>query len=204
MRKIISVLATTGIMFAAAGFTSPAANAAHTRNVYVCNSAGTAGLGAQSVTANPGDTIRVFNNCASTGGTLVFDYAASDPTVWGVANAAFPVNSSIAAVVGQVGSSSQQFGQAGIGTNLMTLTVNAVSEPVPAPPPFEPHDYLQQVALPASGSCDDIPPESGHWHGTPFGGWSQSWAQWVNNGSGGAVCTRTVETTESGSLILVG
>jgi hypothetical protein len=123
--------------------------------------------------------------------------------VWSIPNAGWPVNSSIAAVVGQVGSSSQQFGQVGIGTNLMILTVNAVSEPVPGPPPFEPHDYLQQVALPASGSCDDIPPESGHWHGTPFGGWSQSWAQWVNNGSGGAVCTRMVETTESGSLILV-
>ena len=136
MRKVISVLAMTGIVVAAAGFTSPAANAAHTRNVYVCNSGGTAGLGAQSVTANPGDTIQVFNNCTNTGGSSVFRYPASDPAVWSIPNASWPVNSSITAVVGQVGSSSQQFGQVGIGTNLMILTVNAVSQRVPGPPPF--------------------------------------------------------------------
>jgi hypothetical protein len=204
MTRLWASVAATAIAVTAIGLAAPGAGAVHTRNVYVCNSAGTAGLGAQSISANPGDTIRVFNNCNNTGGTGVFRYPATDPSVWQVPNLNWPVLSSVSAVVNKVGSSSQKFGQVGVGTNLMTLTVNAVSEPVPGPPPFEPHDYLQQVVLPESGSCDDIPPESGHWHGTPFGGWSQSWAQWPNGGVGGFVCTRMVETTEAGELIIVG
>lgn len=207
MRKFLALAVAVGVTLAAAGFVAPGASAAHTRNVYVCIASGSSGLGAQSILANPGDTIRVFNNCTNTnyGSTpgYVFRYPASNSSVWELPNSSISLSSSASAVVGALGSSSQVFAQSGIG-NIMVLTVNAVSEPVPAPPPFEPHDYLQQVALPASGSCTDIPPESGHWHGTPFGGWSQSWAQWPNGGMGGPVCTRMVETTETGALIIIG
>ncbi len=204
MNRLRVSVAATAIAVTAIGLAAPGAGAVHTRNVYVCNSSGMAGLGAQSISANPGDTIRIFNNCNSTGGTGVFRYPATDLSVWEAPNLNWQVLSSVSAVVNKVGSSTQEFGQVGVGTNLMTLTVNAVSEPVPGPPPFEPHDCLQQVGLPESGSCGDIPPESGHWHGAPFGGWSQSWAQWPNDGNSGPVRTRMTETTESGALILVG
>jgi hypothetical protein len=188
------------------GVAAPAQAENHTRNVYVCNSGGTAGLGSQSITANPGDTIKVWNNCDNTGGTYVVSFSYDvNKTVWWISDPnTISLGGSGSAVVAGLGSSTQAFGQAPTGSASMYLTVNSVSEPVPAPPAFEPHDYLQQVALPASGSCDDIPPESGHWRGTPFGGWSQSWAQWANDGNGGPVCTRMTETTESGALILVG
>ena len=38
----------------------------------------------------------------------------------------------------------------------------------------------------------------GHDQGYPIGGWSKSWSQWINNGTGGPVCTRTVEEIPNG------
>lgn len=52
------------------------------------------------------------------------------------------------------------------------------------------HDEFQQVGVPASGSCANVPSPVGHYPGFPFGGWSTSWAQWINGGTGGPVCTR--------------
>lgn len=31
-----------------------------------------------------------------------------------------------------------------------------------------------------------------NWAGVESGGWGKSWAQWMNDGAGGAVCTRTL------------
>ncbi len=44
----------------------------------------------------------------------------------------------------------------------------------------------------------------GHYPGAPFGGWSKSWAEWINDGKGGAVCTRELEERSDGTIILVG
>lgn len=203
MRRIaasLTLVALAGTVLISA----PSAGAGHVRNVYACNANGTAGAGAQTVAANPGDTIRLFNNCAISGGSYVFDYAASNPAVWGMPAPSISAGSNATATVNALGTSTQTFGLAGIGTNITTITVNSVSEPVPPPPPFVPHDYLQQVVLPASGSCADVPVSAGHWFGSPTGGWSQSWAWWPNGGRGGPVCTRELETTESGQQILVG
>ena len=51
------------------GVAAPAQAENQTRNVYVCNSGGTAGLGSQSITANPGDTIKAaeFLQCRQKG-----------------------------------------------------------------------------------------------------------------------------------------
>ena len=203
MRKLIATLAAAAVMGAAL-IASPSATAGHVRNVYACNGTGTAGAGSQSVLANPGDTIRVWNNCAVPGSSYIFEYAATNPSVWAGLVSSVAAGSSRSAAVLALGTSSQQVGLTGVGTNITVITVNSVSEPVPPPPPFVPHDYLQQVVMPASGSCDDVPAAIGHWHGAPMGGWSASWAWWPNRGTGGPVCTREVETTEAGVLILVG
>jgi len=55
-----------------------------------------------------------------------------------------------------------------------------------------PDPVIQQFAAPASASCDAAAPEHLNWAGVPSGGWGQSWAQWTNEGAGGAVCTRTL------------
>jgi hypothetical protein len=51
-----------------------------------------------------------------------------------------------------------------------------------------PVPVLQQVGVPASGSCADVS-DVYDWVGVT-GGWSKSWAQWINDGKGGEVCTR--------------
>lgn len=54
-----------------------------------------------------------------------------------------------------------------------------------------PADVIQHVGLDPDGDCvfDDSPHNIG---GATTGGWGRSWAQWVNNGQGGAVCVRTL------------
>ena len=81
------------------------------------------------------------------------------------------------------------------------LSISVVSEPVDPP---EAHDYLQQVAAPASGNCADVPTYVGHLPRFPIGGWSKSWAWWPNDGRGGHVCTREVEERPDGTIVLIG
>jgi hypothetical protein len=55
-----------------------------------------------------------------------------------------------------------------------------------------PAAVIQQFGLPASGNCEDGVTEAMNWSGVGSDGWGISWAQWANDGAGGAVCTRTV------------
>ena len=56
----------------------------------------------------------------------------------------------------------------------------------------------QQFGLPASGTCDEAAPADLNWAGVPSGSWGISWAQWMNDGNGGAVCTRTLNYVGTG------
>lgn len=60
-----------------------------------------------------------------------------------------------------------------------------------------PAPIIQQFGRPASGSCEANAPESLNWSGVASGGWSESSAQWMNDGKGGPVCTRTLEYSKS-------
>lgn len=53
-----------------------------------------------------------------------------------------------------------------------------------------PEPIQQQFGKPKTGACDDAQPTGLNWGGVADGGWHESWAQWVNDGKGGAVCTR--------------
>lgn len=62
-----------------------------------------------------------------------------------------------------------------------------------------PAPVVQEFGTPASGTCVDAAPATLNWGGASSGGWSESWAQWMNGGRGGAVCTRSlVYSTSSG------
>jgi len=61
-----------------------------------------------------------------------------------------------------------------------------------APPPI-----IQEFGKPASGTCDVAEPEGLNWAGVSSGGWGESWAGWMNDGAGGAVCTRTLVYSSS-------
>jgi len=53
-----------------------------------------------------------------------------------------------------------------------------------------PPSQIQQFGRPADSTCDQASPEGLNWSGVSAGGWGESWARWMNNGLGGAVCTR--------------
>jgi hypothetical protein len=62
-----------------------------------------------------------------------------------------------------------------------------------------PAPVVQEFGKPLSGTCADAAPATLNWGGASSGGWSESWAQWMNGGRGGAVCTRSlVYSTSSG------
>ena len=70
---------------------------------------------------------------------------------------------------------------------------------IPGPVPPEttssgsgPATVIQQFGFPASGDCNAAAPAGLDWAGVPSGGWGSSWAEWMNDGRGGAVCTRTL------------
>ena len=55
-----------------------------------------------------------------------------------------------------------------------------------------PAPIIQQFGKPSAGACDAAASDSLNWSSVGSGGWVESWAQWVNGGLGGAVCTRTL------------
>ncbi len=61
-----------------------------------------------------------------------------------------------------------------------------------------PAPVVQEFGKPAEATCDAAAPEGLNWAGVPSGGWGVTWAQWLNEGKGGAVCSRTL--AYSGSL----
>ena len=67
-----------------------------------------------------------------------------------------------------------------------------------------PTPVMQQFGKPASSTCDAVAPESLNWSGVESGGWGESWAEWMNGGNGGAVCTRTLIYSTAQSRWIVG
>ena len=67
------------------------------------------------------------------------------------------------------------------------LTPTSSGAPVSNPAPV-----VQQFGKPLSGTCEEAAPVSLKWGGAEGGGWGESWSQWMNDGLGGPVCTRTL------------
>jgi len=61
-----------------------------------------------------------------------------------------------------------------------------------------PRSVIQQFGLPASGTCAQRAPAAMNVAGVLSGGWGISWAQWMNGGAGGPVCTRTLSYAGNG------
>jgi hypothetical protein len=76
---------------------------------------------------------------------------------------------------------------ADVNQNAFFRTYVNTSDSGPTPPPV-----IQQFGMPSSGTCDASAPSVLNWGGAGSGGWGNSWAEWMNGGRGGAVCTRTL------------
>lgn len=86
---------------------------------------------------------------------------------------------------------------AGPDNTVATLTISAASSGGSSATSSTPAPVVQQFGLPASGSCADAARADLNWGGAASGGWSASWARWMNGGSGGAVCSRTLQYSNS-------
>ena len=75
------------------------------------------------------------------------------------------------------------------GTNAFVFTFQTY---VDVPYADMPAPVQQQFGKPAAGTCDAAAPATLNWSSVASGGWSESWAQWMNGGNGGAVCARTL------------
>lgn len=179
-RRAVTLLSAAAIAIGVPVALAPSAQAA-TRPVFICHTT--------SVTANVGDTLVFHNDCPNdTFVNLPYPNAAVVSGFDTVAAIA-PGDSWTVSAVG-LGSTSVSIREYVTG-DPHSITMTIVAQPVPAPVITE-HDYIQQVGVPASGSCADVPSPTAHWPGFPFGGWSKSWAQWINGGKGGPVCTREI------------
>jgi len=68
--------------------------------------------------------------------------------------------------------------------------------------PARAEDVLQQVGVPASGSCFDVfEPTTNTVAGVSNGGWVRSWGQWANGGRGGLVCSRILSLGPDGWFV---
>jgi hypothetical protein len=55
-----------------------------------------------------------------------------------------------------------------------------------------PTSVMQAVPVPTSGDCADVSEAGLDFAADIAGGWSKSWQEWANAGTGGAVCVRTL------------
>ena len=125
-------------------------------------------------------------NCSSSGaGAAGGSYASASLT-------GQPVTIFASAINGAPGTGPSSIGGNGEVT-ITTLDIPApVSSPTLATARVLPPDETQQVGAPGSSTCDALSRTDLDWAGVASGGWTLSWAQWVNGGLGGAVWTRTL------------
>jgi hypothetical protein len=89
-----------------------------------------------------------------------------------------------------------------IGSVQLTYRGRGAHSDAASPPDHRP--ILQQFGAPTAGTCAQSQPAGLDWSDVASGGWSESWAEWVNDGWGGAVCTRTLVYSESSGTWTVG
>ena len=124
------------------------------------------------------------------GSTICFRYSGSNTSGQNLANVvmvnADPASSPSVFVVYQIQTTGT--GTGSCSTQATTAGATAVNH--------GPGEVLQQVPRPATG-CAAFDAPTLNWAGVAPGGWSDSWARWINNGNGGPVCTRTLTYSTS-------
>ncbi len=192
--RAVKILVAAGVVAAAGLGTGAPAMAAANPSIVSVTCTGPGGgcdaskFSASSIIANPGDAFTVHNGTTFAGLFSIGSSVAPTQTV-AVANGLSGSMTAPSAV------GSYTLSWSGSGGPSIPLTVT--NDPITRSD-AQPVIGLQQVGVPASGDCADVPVSVGHDQGFPIGGWSKSWANWINNGTGGAVCTRTVEEIPNG------
>lgn len=206
MRKtFITGLVAAGLIGAGVGFASPA----HATTL-VNNGNGTvavSGLNAANdlvhLCASSVSAITCANELLGDGVTVaVISFTQGDGT-YGVGSTVFVAAGSVtgpltAGTYTMVPFSSGSYTP---GTELLNVLIGGGSS-ASGETHFGPADEIQQVGQPASG-CENLSLPLLDWAGVSSGGWAPSWAEWVNGGLGGPVCTRTLAFSTSGNAWFV-
>lgn len=199
--RSLKILVVAGVVAVAGlGTSAPAMAAANPsivsvscKDPNVCNDAV---WSAGSVTANPGDAFTVHN--ASTNFGVEFQILSEqNPSFFGGAADVAPSAAASMTAPSAVGTYALVVFRNNSVLDLGEIPLTVTNDPIAPPPPPVPIIGMQQVGVPASGDCADVPVSVGHDQGYPIGGWSKTWANWINNGTGGPVCTRTVEQIDN-------
>ena len=194
MRRLAIAAATLSVAASAVAFVAPAYAATSTVTVQCGFSIAAGGLALTasqtSVTAAVNDIVRINVTSAdtitvatvgATGVTSISSPGNYDYTVT-QASASLTFSTPSGACAGDTVTVSINGGAAG-GTE-------SAASSAPAP-------VMQQFGKPSSGTCTEAAPSTLNWGGAPSGGWGESWAQWMNGGLGGAVCSRTLVYSQS-------
>ena len=151
-------------------------------------------LSPSNVTAGVGDTITLRNTYPGTRTISALNGVSGPSTIAGNGSANYSVTS---ASGGSIRVEDNDL-LSGCNTQSATLTVNAGGGGSSADSSSGPEAAMQQFGKPDSMTCNEAQPEGLNWSGVPSGGWGESWAQWMNGGNGGTVCTRTLSYVGSG------
>jgi len=152
-------------------------------------------LSSNNFGAGPTDTIVVLNSSGGDLSATLNGVTTSGPPIWN--NGTSKTFTVVSAAGGTI--EFQQNGPGGAPCVNASITLTFVaggggSSPDSSPDSSSvmPFPIMQQFGKPASGSCDAAALESLNWSGGASGGWGESWAQWMNDGNGGSVWTRTL------------
>jgi len=200
-RASVASLLTGAIIGASLLMASPAqANATATATCRANSTTNLTLFVGQTLTIETSDQCRrIEGSDGGLGGTGTLTYIASngETTTYPIGTGGTPglkVPSTVIYTGTVVGGAQVNIRAAGsvIQAWVVTVTEAPAPEPTTSISGGAPAPVLQQFGRPDVGSCDDVAPGTLDWSGVTSGGWSESWAQWVNNGNGGAVCTRTL------------
>ena len=200
-------------LLGAVGFAAPAhAATTITRNDANCTSGsfttGAAGTGVQA-----GDILNITGNFASCNSMLLVPQSlvASAASVTGtMSSGAFPTATTLGSnwlfqatggvtfasisitLAGTGGGSVQINTSSGPSNTSWVVSTSGGGSSSSRTTSATPSPLLQQFGKPASGTCAEAASDSLNWSGVASGGWSESWAQWMNDGQGGYVCNREI------------
>ena len=184
-RRLVALSITTCLLFGMGVALASPSSAADLQMV-VAN-CGTTGTPTASVSGYVGDRFVLANSVQ--GGAGACTITSSGPNGSGGLGGTLAAGSSAYYNLNVAGSSQV----IATGTNNYTLTINvtvldptAVPEEGPAPAPAW---HLQQVPVPASGSCADVQDAALAWGTDVTGGWSKAWGEgWAD----AWVCSRVL------------
>ncbi len=218
-RKLIAIAATCSVVVGAGLVCSPPAQAVSSVAAwYVGCNAGSAALvlydngstrtgNTASMTASVGDSVIIRDytanpNIGCAGAPSPFGYALDILVNSSVVYSNTTADRTITFASGDTQISVRA--TAGTPANTYTVSVSGTGGGGGAPSGSSsrnaPQPVLQQFGKPATGDCATAAPIMLNWGGSASGGWGVSWAQWVNGGLGGAVCTRTLSYSQVSGL----